>query len=331
MGFKVIIDWVANHTGWDHVWTQTHPEYYKKDAEGKFYDTNNWHDVIDLNYYDQGMRSAMLDAMSFWVRECDIDGFRCDMCHLVPLDFWVKARIELDTIKPLFWLGETQDVPYLSVFDCMYAWRWMSATEQFYRQEAGRSQLLDVLNHYEFDCPPGTFPVFFTTNHDENTWNGTEYEKYGSMARPLAVFSCTWNGAPLIYTGQELPLHKRLPFFDKDFVEWKETPELHDFYKTLLQLRKQHPALHAGLETKPQLLPVNLLSNPNSTILAFLRKYQDRELLVILNFTGNDVNMQVTSNDVKGNFTNVFTNEQVAVNSGAQIALIGWDYKVLIK
>jgi glycosidase len=252
------------------------------------------------------------------------------MCHLVPLDFWCKARVELDAIKPLFWLGETQDVPYLAVFDCLYAWRWMSATEHFYRQEAARQQLLDVLNHYEFDCPPGTFPVFFTTNHDENTWNGTEYEKYGSMAAPLAVFSCTWNGVPLVYTGQELPLHKRLPFFDKDQIEWKEKPELHVFYKTLLELRKQHPALQAGTVAKPQLLPVNLTYNPDSTVLAFLRKNQDREVLVILNFTGNDVNLQLTGNTVKGNFRNVFTNEQVAVNSTTQIALKGWDYKVLV-
>jgi alpha-amylase len=220
-------------------------------------------------------------------------------------------------------------VPYLAVFDCMYAWRWMSASQKFYRQEMSMQELMDVLNHYEFDCPPGTFPVFFTTNHDENTWNGTEYEKYGSMARPLAVFSCTWNGLPLLYTAQELPLHKRLPFFDKDHVEWKEKPELHDFYKTLLQLRKQHPALQAGTVAKPQVLPVNLLSNPNSAILAFQRKNQDRELLVILNFTGNDVNIQFPPNTIKGNYTNLFTKEQVSVTT--PIPLIGWDYKVLVR
>src|ERR1043165_6217255 len=104
LGLKVIIDWVANHTGWDHVWTRSNPEFYKKDETGNFYDTNNWHDVIDLNYYDFTMRKAMIDAKGYWVKQCDIDGFRCDMCHLVPLDFWYQARVELDVLKPLFWL-----------------------------------------------------------------------------------------------------------------------------------------------------------------------------------------------------------------------------------
>lgn len=93
LGFKVIIDWVANHTGWDHVWTKTNPGFFKRNSEGKFYDTNGWHDVIDLNFYDQHLRKAMIDAMRFWVKECDIDGFRCDMAHLVPLDFWRQARM----------------------------------------------------------------------------------------------------------------------------------------------------------------------------------------------------------------------------------------------
>ncbi len=327
LGMKVIIDWVANHTGCDHIWTKTNPEYYKRDAEGKFYDTNNWHDVIDLNYYDYGMRTAMIDAMSFWVKQCDIDGFRCDMCHLVPLDFWNRARVELDAIKPLFWLGETQDVIYLQVFDCLYGWRWMSATQKYFRQEITLTQLKDVLNHYQFDLPPGTVPMLFTSNHDENTWNGTEYEKYGDMAAPLAVFNCTWNAIPLLYTAQELPLHKRLPFFDKDEICWNGKPRLHDFYKTLLQLRKQHPALQVGEAAKPLLLN----TTDNERALAFIRKAEEKELLVIVNFTGNDVSLQLPGAQIQGKFTNVFTQQPVTVNGSFSAQLKGWDYLVLVR
>lgn len=327
MGLKVIIDWVANHTGWDHVWTKTNPEYYKQDADGRFYDTNNWHDVIDLNYYDFGMRTAMIDAMRYWVKECDIDGFRCDMCHLVPLDFWSRARTELDAIKPLFWLGETLDVPYLQTFDCLYGWRWMSATQKYYRQEITLNQLKDVLNHYQFDLPPDTFPMLFTSNHDENTWNGTEYEKYGEMAAPLAVFSCTWNGIPLIYTAQELPLHKRLPFFDKDQISWNGTPELHSFYKTLLQLRKQHPALQAGEAAKPQVLA----TSSDDRVLAFTRKSEGKELLVILNLSSQEVSVQLPGAPVQGKFTNVFTQQPVTVNTSFSAQLKGYEYLVLIR
>ena len=327
LGLKVIIDWVANHTGWDHVWTKNHPEYYKKDAEGKFYDANNWHDVIDLNYYDHSMRTSMLDAMTYWVKQCNIDGFRCDMCHLVPLDFWQQARTQLDAIKPLFWLGETQDVPYLSVFDCLYGWRWMTASQKYYRKEINMSQLLDVLNHYEFDLPAGTFPVFFTSNHDENTWNGTEYEKYGEMAIPLAVFSCTWNGVPLIYTAQELPLHKRLPFFDKDEISWNGTPGLHDFYKTLLQLRNQNPALQAGNQAKPQIIDT---SNPEH-VLAYSRKLDGKEILVVLNFSPADVEVELTGAEMQGKYTNAFSNQPVNVNASFSAELKAWDYLVLTK
>jgi glycosidase len=327
LGMKVIIDWVANHTGWDHIWTKSNPEFYKKDPEGKFYDTNNWHDVIDLNYYDHGMRTAMIDAMQFWVKECDIDGFRCDMCHLVPLDFWFRARVELDAVKPLFWLGETQDVIYLQVFDCLYGWRWMSATQKFFRQEISLGQLKDVLNHYTFDLPAETFPMLFTSNHDENTWNGTEYEKYGDMAIPLAVFNFTWNAVPLIYTAQELPLHKRLPFFDKDEISWNGTPGLEPFYKTLLQLRKQHPALKAGDSAKPQLLN----TNDNDRVLAFVRKHENKELLVILNFSAQEMAVQLPGAHMQGKFTNLFTKQQVTVNASFSAQLNGWEYLVLVK
>jgi len=327
LGLKVIIDWVANHTGWDHVWTRSNPEFYKKDEAGNFYDTNNWHDVIDLNFYDFGMRTAMIEAMGYWVKQCDIDGFRCDMCHLVPLDFWFQARVALDVLKPLFWLGETLDVPYLKVFDCLYGWSWMSATQKYARQEITLSQLKDVLNHYLFDLPAGTFPMLFTSNHDENTWNGTEYEKYGDMAMPLAVFNCTWNAVPLIYTAQELPLHKRLPFFDKDEISWNGTPQLHEFYKTLLQLRKKHPALQTGETAKPQILN----TSDNERVLAFNRKQDGKELLVIVNFSAQEITAQLPGAHIQGKFTNAFTNQAVTVNASFSAPLKAWDYLVLVK
>ena len=327
MGLKVIIDWVANHTGWDHLWTTSHPEFYKRDALGNFYDTNNWHDVIDLNFYDEGLRSSMIEAMGFWVKRCDIDGFRCDMAHLVPLDFWCRARVELDAVKPLFWLGETLDVPYLKVFDCLYGWRWMSVTQQYYRKEATMAQLLEVLNHYELDLPAGTFPMLFSSNHDENTWNGTEYEKYGDMAQPLAVLNSTWNSIPLIYTAQELPLRLRLPFFDKHDIAWTDAPALHAFYKTLLQLRRQHPALQSGEAAKPTIIT----TSDNEHVLAFVRKYQEKELLVIINLSANEVNLQLQGTPVQGPFTNVFTRQPVTINKSFAATLKAWEYLVLSK
>ena len=116
LNMRVIIDWVANHTGWDHHWTKEHADWYIKDAEGNFTERNGWHDVIDLNYENNDMRLAMIDAMQYWITDCDIDGFRCDMAHLVPLDFWKQARTECDKLKKIFWLAECEVVEYHEVF-----------------------------------------------------------------------------------------------------------------------------------------------------------------------------------------------------------------------
>ncbi len=325
MGFKVIIDWVANHTGWDHTWTRTHPEYYKRNAAGDFYDTNNWHDVIDLNYYDHNLRSAMTEAMAFWVTECDIDGFRCDMAHLVPLDFWRQARKHLDAVKPLFWLSETQDIAYQGIFDCCYTWDWMGWTEKYCKGNADLLKLKGILSHYEIAYPPGTFRMFFTSNHDENSWNGTEYEKYGDGAQALAVFSCTWNGIPLIYSGQELPNKKRLLFFDKDVIDWKEENALQDFYKTLLHLRIHHPALEAGVHA----MPVMITTSEEEYVLAYLRIHKGKKIFVALNLSPHALSLSFPGFEETGTFTNIFDGAKHRLHPSFCLPLDAWGYVVL--
>lgn len=327
MGFRVIIDWVANHTGWDHIWTKTNPGYYKRNAEGQFYDGNGWHDVIDLNYYDAAMRRAMIEAMEFWIRECDIDGFRCDMAHLVPLDFWRQARLYLDQVKELFWLAETEDIHYLDVFDCCYAWEWMHKTTSLIKGEANLDDFRRLLNKYDRQFPAESLHLFFTANHDENSWNGTEYEKYGPAARNLAVFTMTWNGIPLVYSGQELPNTKRLKFFDKDLIEWKVKTELHDFYQKLLFLRDRNPAIRTGKMSKPIIIP----THADQYVLVFLRRVGASEVLVLLNLSPNSVFVQLPDGYVYGRFKNVFTGAETEVIPNMSFELNAWDYLVLEK
>lgn len=325
LGFKVIIDWVANHTGGDHIWTNSHPEYYKKDINGEFYDLNGWHDVIDLNYYDAGMRKAMIDAMCFWVKECDLDGFRCDMAHLVPLDFWEEARKKLNTLKPsLFFLAETGNLDYLRVFDSFYGWTWMHETEQYAKGQANMFNLTDVLKNYQQHCPPYTFPMFFTTNHDENSWNGTEYEKYGEGAHTLAVFNSTWLGIPMVYSGQELPNKKRLKFFDKDVIEWNGQFELHDFYKTLLQFRKEHPVFTKAADTDP----VIVTNSQPQFVLSYSRQAGEREIVVVLNLSAHQLPVTLSK---AGEYTSLFNRQQVSLSESASFDLPAWGYLVLHK
>ena len=135
LDIKVIIDWVANHTGWDHVWTESNPDFYKKDSEGNFVVASGMDDIIELNYSNPETRKGMIEAMEFWVKKVDIDGFRCDLASWVPLDFWKQARPEIEKLKPLFWLGEFDELEhsdYGDVFDASYAWRWMHKSESYY-------------------------------------------------------------------------------------------------------------------------------------------------------------------------------------------------------
>ncbi|MBO9620151.1 MAG: alpha-glucosidase C-terminal domain-containing protein [Niabella sp.] len=315
MGFKVIIDWVANHTGWGHEWTKTHPDYYLHDSDGSFHAASGMDDIIELNYKNPGLRKAMIDAMKFWVQNTDIDGFRCDLASWVEVDFWQEARPQLDALKPLFWLGEFDELEnpeYGKVFDASYSWKWMHQTEDFFKQHQPLAGLFELLKQYS-SIGDSSMRAWFTSNHDENSWNGTEYEKYGDLAKPLAVFSCTWNGVPLLYSGQEIPLKdKRLKFFDKDPIPWpagnaagKEGLALTDFYKTLLTLHAGNPALRGG---DPAVTTYKLTTSADDRILAYLRKNGASEVLVVLNFSdAKGLQFDINDAHLTGSFKNVFT------------------------
>ena len=293
LGFKVIIDWVANHTGWDHKWTIEHPEYYVENEKGEFYDKHGWDDVIDLNYYNSGLRRAMIDAMKFWVTTCDIDGFRCDMAHLVPVDFWREAREELDQHKPLFWLAESDDPAYHEVFDASYTWIWMHKSEEFCKRQISLRDLKNILIQQTERFPEDALRCYFTTNHDENSWNGTEYEKYGPAAKNFAVFSATWNGIPLTYSGQELPNNRRLRFFEKDHINWTGKFELAEFYKNLFELRKKHPALAAGNKSQARFID----TDADDFVMVFERWRGDDCVMIALNFSDKSITAKSTKEE----------------------------------
>ncbi len=310
LGFKVIIDWVANHTGWDHVWTESHPEYYLKDPDGKFHIASGMDDIIELDYSNPNLRKAMIDAMKFWVRETNIDGFRCDLASWVEVDFWQEARPQVETIKPLFWLGEFDELEnpeYGKVFDASYSWTWMHTTADYYKKNLPLNDLRELLIKYSA-IGDQSMRAWFTTNHDENSWNGTEYEKYGALAKPLAVFSATWNGVPLLYSGQELPNLKRLEFFEKDPIQWTGNNRLENFYTTLLKLKKNNPALRGGDQNVTTFL---LKTSADDKILAYLRKNGKDEVLVVLNMSKEAVKFSIEDENVSGNFRNVFTKEKI--------------------
>jgi glycosidase len=332
MGFKVIIDWVANHTGWDHRWTKEHPEYYLVDPVTRdFQVASGMDDIIELDFSKPALRKAMIDAMKFWIEECDIDGFRCDLAFWVELDFWKEARTALDAIKPLLWLGEFDELEkpeYGEAFDASYTWTWMHKTKEFYQEKLPIDSLLVVLKKYD-DLGDSTMRTWFTTNHDENSWNGTEYEKYGEMAKALAVFSCTWNGIPLIYSGQELPNTKRIKFFDKDTIGWTGNNLLADFYRSLLTIRTNLPALKSG---DPTVQTFRIKTTDPQNIFAFLRKKGSREVLVVLNLSPNNrLRFDVTDKQVTGTFKNIFSGAANDLTTERSFEMQAWEFLVYEK
>jgi len=319
-GMKLIIDWVANHTGWDHHWTKQHSEWYQKNDQGELYDKNGWADVIDLDFSQPEMRKEMIRAMQFWINECNIDGFRCDMAHLVPLDFWKDARAACDSLKPLFWLAETDDATYHEVFDVTYAWSWMHKSEQFFKGHCPFHEFIHELSRIN-EMPDQCYKLMFTTNHDENSWNGTEYEKYGAAAKALAVLCYTYKAMPLMYSGQELPNTKRLKFFEKDHIEWNTSPLLHSFYHALLQARKHSEAIRFG---SAEMISTNI---PN--IIVFTRKHQNKFAVIMINLSAEEkVNFTIHNEDFHGTFTSVFSGLKHTFTNEMHFELDAWGYLI---
>ena len=255
LGFKVIIDWVANHTAWDHAWIKQHPDWYERDAAGKIQTPFDWTDVAKLNYASKPMRAAMTDAMKHWVSKYDIDGFRCDVAFLVPVDFWNENRKALEKIKPMYMLAEmeanndinkTPAAYYASAFNASYAWTFMGASADLVAGKKSMNEFKSIMQKNYAELPASMHKMFFLTNHDENTWNATIQERYGENWKAIAALVYTLpQSLPLMYTGEEAGLERRLKFFEKDPVkvtEWSDTSR-YAFYRNLIQLHHTHPAL----------------------------------------------------------------------------------------
>jgi alpha-amylase len=328
LDMKIIIDWVANHAAWDNLWTTTNPEFFIQDEQGNFKNAFDWDDVIQINHTSEGEQKAMINAMKYWVIDMDIDGFRADLAHLTPLPFWINARLQLAPFKKdLIWLAETEEPSYHQAFDMSYTWKWMHAVELFVRKEKSLLDCVAILKEHKNIFYAQALRLFFTSNHDENSWNGTEYEKYGIFAKALAVFAFTYGGVPLIYSGQELPNKKRLQFFDKDTIEWDGTFDLHDFFKALLTLRKRKEKLFSADNTLVTIFEELLSKN----ILAYHIKNEEEEVLVLLNMNEGSTIEYLQLPNVNGLYKNIFTESEIEIPEKYVMELKGGAYCVFEK
>ncbi len=329
-GMHVIIDWVANHSSWDNALAKSHPDWYSKTPEGHFQPTPwyDWDDVIDFDYDKPGLREYMTSAMKYWVKDMDIDGFRCDVAGFIPVDFWENTRAELDAIKPVFMLGEweSRDL-HKKAFDMTYSWSLWDKMTSVTRDHKPIAGIIEYLAHDVSTFPRDAYRMNFTDNHDKNSWEGNQYSNFGEGLPAAMVLAGTVNGMPLVYSGQEAGLDRSLKFFDKDEIAWKTHP-FANMYKALFALKHKNKALWNGKEGGTM---IRIFNDKPEQVISFSRSSGNDQVISIVNFSDKPAQVKLDSKYQKGNYTELFTQQPVALKGDDVMELGPWAYKVLVK
>ena len=330
MGMYVIVDWVANHSAWDNQLATDHPDWYTKTPEGNFQPTPwyDWDDVIDFDYNVPAMRKYMTDALKFWVKEADIDGYRCDVAGFIPVDFWDNVRKELDAIKPVFMLAEwdSRDL-YKRAFDMTYSWTLWDKMKDATTAKKGIGGLVEYMAHDVSTVPRNGYRMTFTDNHDKNSWEGNQYSNFGDGLKACMVLCCTVNGMPLVYSGQEAGLDKSLKFFDKDSIAWKAHP-FYEMYKKLFELKHKNEAIWNGAWGGEM---VRIYNDQMGKVISFSREKNGQKVITVINFSDNPITVKLNSKYHTGNYTELFTNRSIALKGDDDLTLDKWGYIVLVK
>lgn len=295
LGLKVILDWVANHTAWDHPWAAAHPDWYQRGPDGTIhgYEYDNgtsvehWSDVIGLDYRNPAVAPAMIAAMRYWLENADVDGFRCDVAMRVPLAFWVRARTELDRVKPgQFWLAEGDRADLHQAFDMTYDWSLFHTLVDIAAGKKTGRDLRTWLAGEQATYPADAYRMAFTSDHDENSWNGSDAELYRGHLPVFAVLAATLPGMPLVYDGQEAGLNKRLKFFERDPIAWDHYA-LQPLFTRLLALKAHNPALRNGTVGAP----VEWIATEDDHVVAFRRVAGTHGIAVAANLSDTAATM----------------------------------------
>jgi glycosidase len=329
MDMKVILDWVANHTAWDNPLIEKHPEWYLKDSTGNIRPpVEDWSDVAGLDYGKEAVRDYMVDAMKYWVEEANIDGYRCDVAHMIPVEFWSRVHRELDQVKDVFMLAEAEGPKYHKAFDMSYAWELHHLMNQVAKGEEEVTVLTDYLKREKKNYPDNAYRMNFTSNHDENSWNGTVYERMGEGAKTFTVFTYTFPGMPLIYSGQEACLDKRLEFFKKDPINWNKDCEMGEFYTRLNELKKDNEPLWNGIYGGTT---THISTDKPQDVFAFIREQDDKRAVVVLNFSDKKLSVQLKGDAYTGTYQSVFSQSKPTFKANHTLDLQPWDYKVYME
>lgn len=332
-GMYVILDWVANHTGWDHQWLEDHKDWYTQNEKGEVVDPINedtgeswgWTDVADLNFDNQELRQAMIEEMLFWVREHNVDGFRADAAHSVPTDFWESAAEAIREEKPVFMLAEAESPKDLfhKAFDMGYNWEGHHIMNGIAQGKANAKDWDDYMKKVDSTFQEDDYLMNFVTNHDENSWAGTVKERMGEASEAMLAMSYTLPGMPLIYSGQEYDMDKRLLFFEKDTIP-KTKGKVYPLLEKLGELKNTNAALNGGKEAASY---VNIETSAEEKVLAYKREKNGKELYYLANLSPESVSF---STEIEGDFTDYLNGEKFNISKDQKLQFSPWEYKILI-
>ena len=335
-GLKVVLDWVANHTAFDHEWVISHPDFYERKPDGSLMNARDneghetdWTDVAELQYTNPALRQAMIGEMKWWVDSTGIDGFRCDVAGGVPTDFWVDARTALEAVRhDLFFLAEAEEPGIHAAFDMTYGWDLHHLLNAIAQGKQKVSALDGYFAKNDSLYGPGAFRMYFTSNHDENSWNGSEFERMGANHKPAYILSATAAGSmPLLYSGQEVSMKKRLRFFEKDTIDWRG-PSLADFYRSVFDLKHAQPALAngpwGGRQTK-------LETTGGTAVYAFSRTQDTNTVVVAVNFDGKPATATYRGLTRAGAYRDWFAKTRVTLADSGRIDIPANGYRVFVR
>lgn len=321
-GMSVIIDWVANHTSWDNAWL-VHKDWYTQDAEGTIISPagTGWNDVADLNFDNQEMRLAMIDAMTFWVDSVGIDGFRCDAADFVPFDFWKQAvdSLRSRSERPLLMLAEGKRKDhYAAGFDMDYAWNFLEGVREVFLKDSCASTLFDI-DRAEYDSiPVGKVKLRFTTNHDESAKMSPISEFKGDRGAMAAfVLSSYLHGGALIYGSQEVGYPDRINFFNYCPMDWTANPALRKEFEQLMRLYNEYPAIRKG----------SLKAYPDCNALSFEKEAAGERILILVNVRAAAQTVALPEDWKNHPCTNLCTNVQESL--AGSIELAPYEYRIL--
>lgn len=328
-GMYVILDWVANHTSWDNPLVSEHPEWYRKSRKDTFQSTRwrDYDDIIELDYQYPELRKYMTEALKFWIREYDIDGYRCDIASFIPIDFWENARKELDTLKPVLMLAEAEDRElHRRAFDITYNWTLWNILHQIALNERSVKTLTEayIAEHVSI-FPKAGIRLNFIDNHDKNSWEGNQYSNFGEALAAATVFTVIMDGMPLVYSGQEAGLDRSLEFFEKDPIEWK-AHENEALYSTLFHLKHKNRALWNGKYGGEM---VRIINDRMDQVISLVREKEGDKVLAVMNLSDDPALVQLDTSFDTGMYTNLFTGKHQQVPETMILNMNPWEYLIL--